>query len=285
MDYDKIRRLAEKNANLIVSKNTDYGSDNLMRTGLPGIAVRLQDKVSRLRNLTRDGVNINHESIADTLADISNYGLIGQAIESGAVTNLPNIVYLAGPVRSVGLDEAIKWRRIVSAILNKRGITTFDPASCFWRPQYITKPVAARIESINRAAIDVSDVVLACYDPRSMNIGTIRELEYGSARGKRCIFVCEEDLDGKISAYDLEWYLHPVDAVAAILQEDVNKILEEYEKLAHPLPEPAVIGMLIGMESDRAVRVQPSEADSYSAGESRGINTENVGQRRQSRRT
>ena len=73
---------------LFDTKQQDYGSGNISATKELGVAVRLQDKVSRLLNLLEKKMKaqghadtliaeINHESLDDTYLDIANYGLIG----------------------------------------------------------------------------------------------------------------------------------------------------------------------------------------------------------------
>ena len=63
---------------LLVRKNHDYGDENLVKHGLLGIIVRLDDKLSRLNNLykkeNKNGM-VTDEKIEDTIKDIIGYGL------------------------------------------------------------------------------------------------------------------------------------------------------------------------------------------------------------------
>ena len=72
---------------LFDSKQLDYGSSNISLGGEMGIAVRLQDKVSRMRNLLlkelKGDANVNHESLEDTFKDAANYGMIGLLLKRG----------------------------------------------------------------------------------------------------------------------------------------------------------------------------------------------------------
>ena len=68
---------------LFESKQRDYGSKNISLSGEMGIAVRLQDKVCRMRHLLETGSEANHESLADTYKDVANYGMIGQMLTQG----------------------------------------------------------------------------------------------------------------------------------------------------------------------------------------------------------
>ena len=72
---------------LFDTKQLDYGSSNIALGGEMGIAVRLQDKVSRMRNLLlkqlKGDANVNHESLEDTFKDAANYGMIGLILKRG----------------------------------------------------------------------------------------------------------------------------------------------------------------------------------------------------------
>ena len=77
---------------LFSKKMLDYGKGNISLGGnmdndedilysLTGIQIRLNDKINRLKNLLKNGKNhVKDESIEDTFADISNYGVIAQII-------------------------------------------------------------------------------------------------------------------------------------------------------------------------------------------------------------
>lgn len=74
---------------LFARKQMDYGLSNIALGGdlknkedknfsLTGLAIRLTDKVSRLRNLIKSGKNyVPGEGQEDTFIDIANYGIIG----------------------------------------------------------------------------------------------------------------------------------------------------------------------------------------------------------------
>lgn len=61
---------------LLIRKERDYGPLNIALWGEQGVAVRLTDKVMRLRNLFLSGRAPSNESLRDTAMDIVNYGLI-----------------------------------------------------------------------------------------------------------------------------------------------------------------------------------------------------------------
>jgi len=71
------------------AKHMDYGLQNISLGGdltkkedkkfsLTGLAIRLTDKISRLRNLLTNGKNfVRGEGMEDTFLDVANYGIIG----------------------------------------------------------------------------------------------------------------------------------------------------------------------------------------------------------------
>lgn len=69
---------------LFDEKQLDYGSSNIATSGEIGIAVRLQDKVSRMRHILLKGLRgetgIKNEPLADTYQDVANYGMIGMLL-------------------------------------------------------------------------------------------------------------------------------------------------------------------------------------------------------------
>jgi hypothetical protein len=67
---------AESLLPLLRSKMDDYGYENIARFGLDGILVRMHDKIARLENLVGKKGPRN-ESVADTLADLIGYSMIG----------------------------------------------------------------------------------------------------------------------------------------------------------------------------------------------------------------
>jgi hypothetical protein len=80
MNFDQAAyKRAEEVARLVVKKQNDYGPENILNCPVGvelGIAVRLNDKVSRLAHLVQSGAKPNNESLADTAADIMGYGLL-----------------------------------------------------------------------------------------------------------------------------------------------------------------------------------------------------------------
>ena len=70
------RKVAYKVASTVISKQHDYGHDNIMAFKEHGLVVRLSDKVARLKNLLWSNSSPNNESIEDTFTDIAGYAKI-----------------------------------------------------------------------------------------------------------------------------------------------------------------------------------------------------------------
>jgi len=75
---------------MFAAKHMDYGLNNITLGGdiinneadrkfsLTGLAIRLTDKISRLKNLLTNGKNyVKGEAMEDTFLDVANYGIIG----------------------------------------------------------------------------------------------------------------------------------------------------------------------------------------------------------------
>tara|TARA_Y100001934_G_scaffold283439_2_gene403266 strand:+ start:2152 stop:2481 length:330 start_codon:yes stop_codon:yes gene_type:complete len=80
----EIVKVALECMKLFDDKQQDYGSTNISASGEIGVAVRLQDKVSRMRHILlksmRGENGVNNESLADTYQDVANYGMIGMLL-------------------------------------------------------------------------------------------------------------------------------------------------------------------------------------------------------------
>ena len=86
MGVEQLRAACEC-VQLFDTKQMDYGSTNIAACGEMGIAVRLQDKVSRMRNLLlkelKNEGDANHEPLEDTYKDAANYAMIGLLLKRG----------------------------------------------------------------------------------------------------------------------------------------------------------------------------------------------------------
>lgn len=193
MNASRARQQAEANFQLMLQKSADYGTRNLETTGPYGIAVRLQDKVSRLLNITAKGGTPNFESVMDTFGDVANYGLLGQLLVrhgelgggDGDRTPVPApptqtpVVYLAGPIDQVSVEESTKWREVAAQALEEVAITV--------SPRGMVAGGAVNdgsaVMALCRAVVPLCSHILT-YLPRGVPaLGTIREIEYARGLG------------------------------------------------------------------------------------------------------
>jgi len=68
----------------LISKQRDYGHQNIAKYGREGLIIRVHDKIARLENLTKNEVmrDAQNEPISDTILDIAGYSVIGMMWES-----------------------------------------------------------------------------------------------------------------------------------------------------------------------------------------------------------
>ena len=88
----EFKNIQEEMYEMFARKHMDYGLNNISLGGdlknpndkkfsLTGLAIRLTDKISRLRNLLTNGKNyVKGESMEDTFVDVANYGIIGMLV-------------------------------------------------------------------------------------------------------------------------------------------------------------------------------------------------------------
>lgn len=78
----EIKDITEMLSDTLISKNADYGNNvdkNIDEWGLASIAIRLDDKLSRFKNLIKEGNvrQVSDETIEDTLLDLAGYSILG----------------------------------------------------------------------------------------------------------------------------------------------------------------------------------------------------------------
>jgi len=84
---DSCKQTALIVAEVIIAKQHDYGSDNILAFKEQGLVVRLWDKINRLKNLVWTSNDPRNESIEDTFTDIAGYAIIGLMLAEGTFTN------------------------------------------------------------------------------------------------------------------------------------------------------------------------------------------------------
>lgn len=86
---EELRTVAYEVIETLLEKREDYGTDNIAITGRYGLAVRIQDKASRLLNLSTGRVP-RFESQTDTYRDLIGYAMIGLVGHLGWGLDDPN---------------------------------------------------------------------------------------------------------------------------------------------------------------------------------------------------
>jgi hypothetical protein len=82
MKMNKVEKHAEicKSLNeLYARKNADYGDSfgkSFAEYGLTMACIRLEDKLNRIKSLTKQAAQVHDESIVDTLMDLANYSIM-----------------------------------------------------------------------------------------------------------------------------------------------------------------------------------------------------------------
>ena len=69
---EQLRQIQSEALELFKLKNADYG-DAFAKYGVIGVLIRIEDKIQRAINITKNGVILNDEGLKDTLLDLHNY--------------------------------------------------------------------------------------------------------------------------------------------------------------------------------------------------------------------
>ncbi|MGE8033904.1 hypothetical protein B1B04_09445 [Lysinibacillus sp. KCTC 33748] len=78
----EVEIITTKLVETLKSKNADYGNNvdkNIDEWGLSSLAIRLDDKLSRFKNLIKESKTrqVSDEAIEDTLLDLAGYAILG----------------------------------------------------------------------------------------------------------------------------------------------------------------------------------------------------------------
>ena len=68
--------VSEEILETFIKENKEYGKENILDTGELGIIFRVNDKLSRLKNLLTTRHEPEMESVNETWRDIANYAII-----------------------------------------------------------------------------------------------------------------------------------------------------------------------------------------------------------------
>ncbi len=91
------RQVLEELFEMFLKKHKDYGKGNILANKDLGIAIRMSEKVERLKNLLMKeamGEKPVNESIDETFIDMAVYGVIG-------------VLYRRGQFQSLDVDEKL----------------------------------------------------------------------------------------------------------------------------------------------------------------------------------
>jgi hypothetical protein len=168
-------RILRESLDLLQRKSADYSKMNILADGTSGVAVRLTDKVVRLRNLLAKPEEArNFESIEDTLRDITNYGIIGQLLEMEAWgRDIESVLW----IQAEETGEEAK----IADILKRSRTVFFCPQSI---PTYsCTREGRKKERDITERLGDLFDALLVSGDPRK-DLWTVRVMERTLAEGR-----------------------------------------------------------------------------------------------------
>lgn len=86
---EAIREVSLEIAELVISKQKDYGTGNILKSPAgpeAGIVVRIGDKLNRLWNLLATGQTPKNEPLEDSWKDVAGYALIALMVRRGTFT-------------------------------------------------------------------------------------------------------------------------------------------------------------------------------------------------------
>ena len=109
-----MKQIQAEGLKLFIKKNADYGN-SYKQYGLIGVLVRLQDKINRCLNITKNGIHVHDESLRDTLIDLHNYAAMA-LMESESEPTVPNLPKTCEPIRSYSSEPSSEAPKKVSNV-------------------------------------------------------------------------------------------------------------------------------------------------------------------------
>jgi len=103
-----MKKIQAEGLELFIKKNADYGN-SYKQYGLIGVLVRLQDKINRCLNITKNGIHVQDESLRDTLIDLHNYAAMALMESEPTVPNLPKT---CEPIRSYSSEPLSEAKKV-----------------------------------------------------------------------------------------------------------------------------------------------------------------------------
>ena len=83
---EAVHRTANEIAELVISKQRDYGHGNILAFGTTGILVRMSDKMERMKNLHKKQQEAANEPMLDSLTDMAGYAILALMLDEGTFT-------------------------------------------------------------------------------------------------------------------------------------------------------------------------------------------------------
>lgn len=156
----------------------------------------------------------------------------------------PIMIYLAGPIDDVTVEQASEWRQSLSA--DFRSVLFFNPHTAY---RNATMATAELVQLMNWHAIQHSHGVLANLSGPGRGFGTIREIEYSRLHGKPVAVVSHEDLPiVSLMSHDLFMHIDVGAAMEDLLQQIQNR-----------RDRPS--GMFMGLHFPGMQQIDPEEDD------------------------
>lgn len=138
------------------------------------------------------------------------------------------LIYLAGPIDGISLEDASGWRDQLMADAPS-GVLCFNPVTA-WKG--VSKLTAPAMDAGNRLIIRHCSGMVAKLDGPGRGFGTIREIEFASYHN---IPVATSNSEGELESllsYDLLQEDTPMDALSALME----RVIEGQMRAAqHPL--------------------------------------------------
>ena len=69
---EQLAAVQKEGYDLFIKKNADYG-DAFAKHGSVGVIIRMGDKISRLTSISKSKIEVESETMRDTLLDLHNY--------------------------------------------------------------------------------------------------------------------------------------------------------------------------------------------------------------------
>jgi hypothetical protein len=82
------KEVLEELLQMFLKKHKDYGKGNILANKELGIAMRVSEKVERLKHLLMQGSPPTNESIDETWTDIAVYAVIARLLRNGSFEKL-----------------------------------------------------------------------------------------------------------------------------------------------------------------------------------------------------